>query len=248
MLLFKTSGETFDSVIRNQKHAFRNMPRFWSAGEIVLVSKNKSDLTGNDKQISYTMRIADIRITNDAEIEQFWPGNAGRWRYIVDCCSTEQVPHQFNLEDVLGRDAEMYRGIMTYGKIAFEHEAVILDFLNVKGQNYTDEVVNEKDYVEGACQKITVNSYERDAEARKKCIDHYKCICHVCGFDFKKRYGELGEGYIHVHHIVPLSEIRQQYRIDPIKDLRPLCANCHVMIHRRRPALTIDELKAIVSR
>ncbi|MDJ0530571.1 MAG: HNH endonuclease, partial [Microcystis sp. M53600_WE12] len=71
--------------------------------------------------------------------------------------------------------------------------------------------------------------------------------CFVCGFDFSKVYGELGDGFIHVHHLRPLSEIKQQYRVDPINDLRPVCPNCHAMIHRRTPPLSIKELQEVLN-
>ncbi|WP_212749472.1 HNH endonuclease [Acinetobacter bohemicus] len=67
-----------------------------------------------------------------------------------------------------------------------------------------------------------------------------------CGFDFYKTYGVIGQNYIHVHHIIPISKIRKNYQVDPIKDLIPLCANCHAMIHRTTPALSIDKLKEII--
>ena len=65
----------------------------------------------------------------------------------------------------------------------------------------------------------------------------------ICGFDFEAFYGELGKNYIHVHHIVPLSKINKEYSVDPKNDLVPVCPNCHAMIHRTEPALTIDALK-----
>lgn len=59
-------------------------------------------------------------------------------------------------------------------------------------------------------------------------------------------YGLIGEDYVHIHHLKPLSEIGKEYELDPIKDLRPVCANCHAIIHRKKPAYTIDELKSII--
>ena len=61
-------------------------------------------------------------------------------------------------------------------------------------------------------------------------------------------YGTLGEKFVHVHHLLDLSEIGQEYKVDPINDLRPVCPICHAMLHRRRPALTINELKGIIEK
>ncbi|RYE70422.1 MAG: hypothetical protein EOO81_07890 [Oxalobacteraceae bacterium] len=56
--------------------------------------------------------------------------------------------------------------------------------------------------------------------------------------------GELGKAFIHVHHIKPLAEIKDEYVVNPVLDLVPLCANCHAMVHRVNPALPVEMLKA----
>ncbi|MEG4409005.1 HNH endonuclease [Microcoleus sp. MON2_D5] len=70
----------------------------------------------------------------------------------------------------------------------------------------------------------------------------------MCHFNFEKLFGEIGKGFIHVHHIIPLSEINQEYEVNPIQDLRPLCPNCHAMIHRKYPPFTIEEIKDLLSK
>ena len=99
---------------------------------------------------------------------------------------------------------------------------------------------------EGARRTIQVNVYERDPNARRKCIAKWGLKCSVCSFDFAARYGELGEGFIHVHHLKPLNEIGEQYELNPISDLRPVCPNCHAMLHRKKPALSINALLKII--
>lgn len=109
-------------------------------------------------------------------------------------------------------------------------------------QDY-DEIQNPEAIYEGAKKEITVNSYERNREARNMCIAVHGCKCAVCGMDFEKVYGEIGKGFIHVHHIVPISSIGKEYKLDPVKDLIPVCPNCHAMLHRSDPPHTIEELK-----
>ena len=104
---------------------------------------------------------------------------------------------------------------------------------------------NKAQYFEGARKQITVNGYERSASARKKCIEHHGCFCAVCSLDFMHLYGSLGEGFIHVHHIKPLYESEKEYKLDPVKDLIPVCPNCHAMIHQTKPVKGIDEMKRI---
>lgn len=110
---------------------------------------------------------------------------------------------------------------------------------------YPDDVEDEE-YREGLVKKIQVNAYERDQKARQKCIEHYGTDCSVCGFNFGKSFGKLGEGFIHVHHLTPISDIGKEYIVNPIKDLRPVCPNCHAMLHRKNPPFSIQELKQIL--
>lgn len=101
-------------------------------------------------------------------------------------------------------------------------------------------------FQEGAAKAVTVNAFERNPAARLTCILHHGTACKVCGLDFGKRYGALGEGFIHVHHKTPLAEIRQNYVIDPVRDLVPVCPNCHAMLHRTMPPRTVEELRALL--
>jgi len=89
-------------------------------------------------------------------------------------------------------------------------------------------------YAEGALKRIQVNAYERDNRARRDCIAHYGARCVICGFDFGKQYGPNLDGFIEVHHLRELSNVPRGYRVDPIRDLRPLCSNCHAALRRRR--------------
>jgi len=101
---------------------------------------------------------------------------------------------------------------------------------------------------EGAKSRVTVNRYERNPKARAKCLAAKGCSCSVCGMNFEKVYGEIGKNFIHIHHIVPISEIGQTYIIDPVKDLVPVCPNCHAMLHQGKngKVLTVEELKKMV--
>ena len=99
---------------------------------------------------------------------------------------------------------------------------------------------------EGAKTQVMVNRYERDPGARGQCLDHFGYECQVCGLQFEERYGEIGREFMHVHHKLPLSEIadHNNYTVNPLEDLVPVCPNCHAMLHR--PAgttLTVEELR-----
>ncbi len=107
---------------------------------------------------------------------------------------------------------------------------------------FPDEIKREATYVEGAAVQITVNRYERDQKARQAALEWHGYQCKVCGIDMTKVYGEIAKGFIHVHHLVPLSEIKEDYRVDPKTDLIPVCPNCHAMLHRQDPPLTPEAL------
>lgn len=99
-------------------------------------------------------------------------------------------------------------------------------------------------HTEGGKKTKYVTTYERNPAARKDCLDHHGAVCKVCEFDFLTEYGVLGQGFMHVHHLNPVSANDGEVaEIDPIADLRPVCPNCHAMLHRRKPPYTIEELK-----
>jgi 5-methylcytosine-specific restriction enzyme A len=110
-----------------------------------------------------------------------------------------------------------------------------------------EEVENPESYVEGATKAISVNIYERNPQARKACLLAYGHRCSVCDFSFEALYGEIGRGFIHVHHLKQLADIGSEYQLNPLTDLRPVCPNCHAMLHRRRPSYSIEELVELLN-
>ncbi|MDH5298062.1 MAG: hypothetical protein OEV91_03505 [Desulfobulbaceae bacterium] len=133
MYLFKTSGKTFNSVIKNQKHAFSSMPRAWYPNEIILISKNKNDCNHREKQIQYTMRLDDIRPLKPGESDKYWPGTEGRWKYLVLCENTKLINQPFNLKDIFDEDSKLYRTVQLYRKFDHEHEEIVEDYLRKIG-------------------------------------------------------------------------------------------------------------------
>ena len=99
-------------------------------------------------------------------------------------------------------------------------------------------------YHEGAVKTIELTVHERDPAARRACIAHFGSICQICDFDFERTYGELGRGFIHVHHRADLALADDVREVNPISDLIPVCPNCHAMLHTETPAMDPNELKA----
>lgn len=104
-------------------------------------------------------------------------------------------------------------------------------------------------FKEGSPKDFYGKRYERNAENRLLAIQKHGLNCFVCGFNFEDVYGEHGKDFIEVHHIKPLSSFKKETLINPEKDMIPLCANCHRMIHRKRDkVLQVEELKKMIKR
>lgn len=107
----------------------------------------------------------------------------------------------------------------------------------------------EEIFLEGGMKDILTNKYERNIVARKKCLAFYGTSCNICGLDFGVVYGCQFAGKIHVHHKIPLYEIGKEYIVDPIKDLIPVCPNCHMILHSKTNGVyTIEEVKEMLSK
>ena len=139
------------------------------------------------------------------------------------------------------------------GRVSASHvesEAPVRILWNVAGTDYPDEVpeTTHTTYPEGATQKVLVNRYERNEQARKDCIKHYGGpVCQICKLDFGQKYGPDAEGFIHVHHLMLLSTVPKGYKVNPQKDLLPVCPNCHAVIHLRNPPYTPAEVREMLA-
>ena len=100
---------------------------------------------------------------------------------------------------------------------------------------------------EGAIKLTLHKVRERNQNLRRKAIEYFlesngKLYCEVCRFSFEDTYGDLGEGFIEVHHLRPISEYEEN-DTTLIGELRLVCSNCHRMIHRGDPKSTFFWLK-----
>ena len=98
---------------------------------------------------------------------------------------------------------------------------------------------------EGARRTVAVNAFERNPSARVSCIEYHGSVCAICEFDFSREFGPDFQGFIHVHHVVPLSEIGQRYVVNPKVDLLPVCPNCHAVLHYGGKVRTPEEVREL---
>ncbi|ERM80912.1 hypothetical protein P872_11070 [Rhodonellum psychrophilum GCM71 = DSM 17998] len=109
---------------------------------------------------------------------------------------------------------------------------------------------DENSFPEGKERYRLHKSKERNKSLIKAAKYHYlknnsKLCCQVCDFSFFDFYGVIGEGFIEAHHVFPISQLTEQTETK-IEDLALVCSNCHRMLHRKRPWITLDNLKALL--
>lgn len=174
---------------------------------------------------------------------------------------SKRVIHKTGVQPPLRRDGKPrwwhvpFLGYEKAGKFPWiMRPELVIAFEEVFGQSNTELVYSEEITIEdisslseGTVRQVFVNRYERNRKARSICIAHYGSKCVVCGFDFEKTYGPIGKDKIHIHHLIPLSEIQKEYEVDPIRDLRPVCPNCHLIIHSKREPFTIEEVREMIT-
>lgn len=191
-----------------------------------------------------------IEITDDKEfwkdINEYEKSKEGKFSRLK---LIEQVDTEYlSLEKLLlnGLNGAPQGPIKASEKLA---KYIDLYFNDYYTEGFFDDV-DDQNIFEGHVKSIKVNRYERSSIARSKCIEKHGYICAICKMNFEEIYGEVGKGFIHIHHIVPLNMIGKEYRVDYEKDLIPICPNCHAMLHRKIHGkyLSIQELKEILGR
>jgi len=138
----------------------------------------------------------------------------------------------------------------TKDDIVTKIEKIIHD--NIIDNSYKDE----QKYYEGQINSKVkeVFTMSRNSMARKKCLEYYfpnnkNYSCSLCGFEFEKQYGSIGKDFIEVHHIeshASKSITEGKHEINPINELIPICSNCHTIIHRVKPAISIEKMKELL--
>lgn len=103
--------------------------------------------------------------------------------------------------------------------------------------------------VEGNKTLRYVTTYERDPRYRRQALAIHGTRCKACDVDMGEKYGTYAEGLIHVHHVVPVSTYDAPRKIDPGKELVPVCPNCHAVIHRKKATtLSIADVRRLLGK
>jgi 5-methylcytosine-specific restriction protein A len=197
--------------------------------------------------------VASGEFTSEVFPDAHWDESGRDANYALISWDTVLIPDDRLPVEVLKRRVPMMPwdrvqagGVLLAPRVLRRVETLWADALTAVGREVLmlpNEVARADVVFEGSVTRIEVNRYERDRRARVACLQHWGYDCAVCGFNFAERYGRRGEQFIHVHHLRELSSLGENYEIDPTRDLRPVCPNCHAMLHTRRPALRIEDLR-----
>jgi hypothetical protein len=213
---FRNSGGTLtDSVTQMRIRA----------GHSVASRQNISNQAVLDKFIRQLQ--PDIKVASefDTLLKEWLVDNSPRLRSIV-------LKHKSDSKDQLLIDRAFHKGP--------EEDRLLAEEFGVDPY--------DADFMEGK-EKLRIHLIkERNRHlvewAKEKWLEQNKgaVICSICSFSFADTYGDLGKGYIEVHHIVPISTLTPD-TIVKVSDVAPVCSNCHSIIHRYRPWLSMDNLK-----
>lgn len=171
---------------------------------------------------------------------------------IVAMCAEEGLFHAADIRPLTGKPPGLvgrrtnWDLVAELSHLSREQHLQLCNGIIASEKTWPDELNSGHAFIEGSVRSVLVNAYERDASARRRCIEYYGESCIVCCFNFFDFYGADAAGFIQVHHLVPLSLIGRSYRVDPIKDLRPICANCHAVVHLGGITRSIEDVRQMV--
>lgn len=215
-VLFAESWCTQDRCIRFTLPIFRAIfplrqtPTDWDTGDLLMFElKNTKDHF--DIVLTFTSKDFPKELEKDRKALESSFGITEKDILWSACCSSTQPNDIFAFFDDF---------------LNLELPCICRQILSVFIKPVKEEILEE-----GAIKLITSARYERNRKARELCLSYYGKTCKRCGLNFEKDYGKQYAELIEVHHVVPISEIGESYIVDPIKDLIPLCPNCHAMMH-----------------
>ena len=218
----------------------------FSVGDIVFIYKPKPE-----QCIRYKMEVIRTMIPYDQCLDQeaYWTDKDLYYNGMFSVCARfrfiEEYPNDaFTLQKL---NAHGCKGVPQSVRECKDEKLLKFLLESIKDE---DKEIYEVDYseddkalYEGALIRVMANKYERNQKARRECVEKKGYKCEVCGLDFEETYGEKGRDFIHVHHVVPISSIGKEYKLNIDTDLVPVCPNCHYMLHRKDPPYTVKQLR-----
>lgn len=226
---------------------------------------------GNRKDIQVGDRLFFIKLGNElprgimgsgyavskSYEDKHWSGINGKLARYVDISFDVLLDFQNNSESLIAMDTLNSDSSLKTKRWSVQSSGTIIEspadtkLEELWRSNFISQIAkffkyNPSNRKEGKQIEVISKTYERDNTTRDECIKLYGPICLACGLDFEKKYGPIGKGFIHVHHVIPLANRGGEYVPDASKDLIPLCPNCHAMIHKLDPPHDLEKLKDLL--
>lgn len=109
------------------------------------------------------------------------------------------------------------------------------------------DAIDEMEFeLEGARHTVKETRIERSRKNRMLCLRAYGDNCMVCGINMSERYGAFAQGAIEVHHVRPVASLSEPEIVNPLRDLIPVCPNCHTALHCVDPPMAPESLKELL--
>ena len=209
----------FTSCAKMDLHGGKNLFLFQYKGKII----GKATVRWVDKTFSYHYYLEDITVFDEAitkaDIQGIWKGFK-KFNSVA-----QNIPEEYidDINELCEQKKQLY--------------------VPVLGSNESFAV----NKTEGNRIEFFTTRYERNPQYRDAAIKIHGTRCQICGFDFNRVYGYMGQDYIEVHHKKPLFSLEEEIIPNPETDMITVCSNCHSMIHRKKNnIITAKQLKKII--
>jgi 5-methylcytosine-specific restriction protein A len=221
----------------------------WTADELIVVLDlyvRRGILSSKDPELIATSELLNALPIHSIRSDRFRNANGVKLKLANFAALDPDYPG-VGMRRGSKRDAEVWNRF--YGRWDELHEITeLIRSAGTVGDSFPAVPEEDEDSVE---EGRLLYRRHRTRERDRKLVERKKAAalkqlgrleCEVCAFDFHATYGELGHGYIECHHTVPLAQ--SGATTTRLADLALLCANCHRMIHRKRPFASVPELQA----
>lgn len=183
-------------------------------------------------------------------------GTAKKWLYSIGFINVLKLPPSRFKKTVINSFEKWASEVSAYGILEkfnrdqsnnkrFEilvHSTLLpKDLLSKTNFEDSNQTFFDEGFKKIILKEVTTRSSKAISDAKKK----HGVICVVCRFNFGERYGNHGFGFIEIHHLNPIKKGERKTTVD---DLRPVCPNCHRMLHKGDRLLSIEELKQMIEK